>query len=139
MHSTPAEATRALIEAYYAAFNEGRPQSMLDLLSEDVAHDINQGKREAGRAAFAAFLDHMNVSYRERLTDIVVFASADGRRAAAEFVVHGEYLKTDAGLPEARGQRYVLPAGAFFDVRDGKIARVTNYYNLQDWTAQVGG
>ncbi|ABQ32116.1 MULTISPECIES: ketosteroid isomerase-related protein [Acidiphilium] len=139
MHSTPAEATRALIEAYYAAFNEGRPQGMLDLLSEDVAHDINQGQREAGRAAFAAFLDHMNVSYRERLTDIVVFASADGRRAAAEFVVHGEYLKTDAGLPEARGQRYVLPAGAFFDVRDGKIARVTNYYNLQDWTAQVGG
>jgi steroid delta-isomerase-like uncharacterized protein len=112
---------------------------MLDLLSEDVAHDINQGQREAGRAAFAAFLDHMNVSYRERLTDIVVFASAAGRRAAAEFVVHGEYLKTDAGLPEARGQRYVLPAGAFFDVRDGKIARVTNYYNLQDWTAQVGG
>ncbi len=27
--------------------------------------------------------------------------------------------------------------GAFFDIRDGKIARVTNYYNLQDWIAQV--
>ena len=22
-------------------------------------------------------------------------------------------------------------------VRDGKVARITNYYNLQDWIAQV--
>lgn len=127
-----------LIESYYAAFNAGNPQGMLDLLTDDVIHDINQGARETGRAAFAAFLDHMNVSYRERLADIVVMASADGARAAAEFVVHGEYLKTDPGLPEARGQRYILPAGAFFDIRGGKIARVTNYYNLEDWLKQVG-
>lgn len=64
-------------------------------------------------------------------------ASADGARGAAEFVVHGEYLSTDDGLPEASGQRYVLPAGAFFEVRDGKVARISNYYNLQDWIAQV--
>jgi len=42
-------------------------------------------------------------------------------------------------LPPANGQKYVLPGGAFFDIRGGKIARVTNYYNLQDWIAQVGG
>jgi len=68
---------------------------------------------------------------------MVVMANADGSRAAAEFVVNGEYLKSDEGLPPAHGQKYVLPAGAFFDVRDGKVARVTNYYNLQDWIAQV--
>ena len=51
--------------------------------------------------------------------------------------MHGEYLQTDPGLPEARGQRYVLPAGSFFALRDGKITRVTTYYNLQDWIAQV--
>ncbi|MCU4158493.1 nuclear transport factor 2 family protein [Acidiphilium sp. AL] len=127
-----------LIESYYAAFNAGQPRAMLDLLTDDVIHDINQGARETGRDKFAAFLDHMNISYRERLTDIVVMPGADGTRAAAEFVVHGEYLKTDPGLPEARGQRYVLPAGAFFDINDGRIARVTNYYNLQDWLRQVG-
>jgi hypothetical protein len=32
----------------------------------------------------------------------------------------------------------VLPAGAFFELKDGKISRVTNYYNLNDWIAQVG-
>lgn len=126
-----------LIERYYAAFNRGDWQAMLDGLTDDVAHDSNQGTRELGRDAFGVFLARMQRCYREKLTDIVVMASADGRRVAAEYLVHGEYMADDASLPPANGQRYVLPGGAFFELRDGKIARVTNYYNLNDWLAQV--
>ena len=129
----------ALIRAYLDAFNRGDRPAMLALLAEDVAHDINQGGREVGRDAFAAFMARMDRCYRERLADIAVMADATGTRAAAEFTVHGEYLATDEGLPEARGQRYVLPAGAFYAIRDGRIARVTMHYNLQDWIRQVGG
>jgi steroid delta-isomerase-like uncharacterized protein len=130
--------TTDLIDAYYAAFNAGDMEIFLELLTEDVVHDINQGERQVGKAAFAAFMAHMNRCYRERLTDLVVLAEPSGQRAAAEFVIHGEYLVTDAGLPEANGQTYELPVGAFFEIRDGKVARVTNYYNLNDWIAQVG-
>lgn len=126
-----------LILDYYAAFNRGDWAAMLALLTDDVAHDLNQGPRESGRDAFAAFLARMDRSYREQLRDIVVMASPDGVRAAAEYVVHGEYLVADAGLPPANGQTYVLPGGAFFDIREGKIARVTNHFNLQDWIEQV--
>lgn len=129
----------ALLSRYYAAFNAGDGQAMLACLSEDVAHDINQGERQIGKPAFAAFLDHMDRCYRERLADIVLMVSEDGTRGAAEFVVHGEYLATDEGLPPATGQRYVLPAGAFFDIANGRIARVSVYYNLSDWTRQVEG
>ena len=128
-----------LVRGYYDAFNRGDWAGMLERLSDDVAHDLNQGTRETGREAFAAFLRRMEASYREQLHEVVVMASADGSRAAAEYVVHGEYHHTDEGLPPANGQRYVLPGGAFFDIRDGAIARVSNYYNLQDWIAQVGG
>jgi steroid delta-isomerase-like uncharacterized protein len=128
-----------LIRRYYAAFNAGDWNGMLDCLGDEVVHDINQGKRETGKSAFRAFLAHMERCYREQLRDVVVMASADGTRASAEFVVHGEYLTTDEGLPPARGQTYVLPAGAFFAIGQGRIARVTNYYNLPDWTAQVVG
>lgn len=127
-----------LVLQYYAAFNRGDWAAMLDCLTGDIVHDLNQGARETGRETFAAFLDRMAVSYREQLRDVVVMASPDGARAAAEYVVHGEYIADDAGLPPARGQRYVLPGGAFFELRDQRIARVTNYYNLQDWLAQVG-
>jgi len=109
----------------------------LNLLTDDVIHDINQGKREVGKEAFTQFMACMNFNYKEQLVDMVVMASKNGQRAAAEFVVLGEYLKTDEGLPAANGQKYQLPAGAFFEVRDNKVARITNYYNLEDWISQV--
>lgn len=130
---------QTLITDYYARFNAHDWEGMLALLTDDVIHDINQGDRQTGSDRFRGFLAHMDRCYRERVEDLVVMVAADGRRAAAEFVIHGEYLHTDEGLPPAWGQRYVLPVGAFFDLRDGRIARVTNYYNLQDWLAQVAG
>ena len=128
-----------VIRAYYDAFNRQDMEAFLDLLTDDVAHDINQGGRHLGKQAFAEFMEHMNRCYREVLTDIVILENADGTRGAAEFVVNGEYLVTDEGLPEANGQKYVLPAGAFFEIRNGKVARISNTYNLNDWIAQVIG
>lgn len=127
----------ALITRYYAAFNAGDMDTFLSLLTDDVVHDINQGARETGKTAFAAFMERMSRHYREQLVDITVMATADGTRAATEFTVLGEYLTSDEGLPPASGQTYRLLAGAFFDIRDGKVARVTNYYNLEDWLRQV--
>jgi len=129
--------TRATIEAYYAAFNAGDAAGMLACVTDDIEHRVNEGAIRHGRARFAEFCSHMGVSYRETLKDMVIFVNEDASRGAAEFVVHGEYLQTDPGLPEAQGQRYILPAGAFFDLKDGKIARVTTFYNLADWIAQV--
>ncbi len=130
-------AAKTLIESYYAAFNRGDMPAFLALLTDAVAHDINQGGRDTGKAAFAGFMEQMNRCYQERIVDLVVMPSADGKRAAAEFTVEGVYKQADAGLPPAHGQKYRLPAGAFFDIRAGKVARVTNYYNLQDWLRQV--
>lgn len=131
--------SKETIQRYFDAFNAGDSDTMLALVSEDVQHFVNQGDVRKGRAAFAEFCSHMGVSYREELRDMVIFVSDDNSRAAAEFVVHGEYLQTDPGLPEAHGQRYVLPAGSFFALEGGKITRITTYYNLQDWIRQVSG
>jgi steroid delta-isomerase-like uncharacterized protein len=129
--------TVALIERYYAAFNAGDSEAMLACLAEDVVHDVNQGARRTGKAAFRAFSAHMERCYAEQLESIAVMATADGARAAAEFDVLGTYIETDEGLPPASGQTYRLPAGAFFEVRDGLIVRVTTYYNLTAWLMQI--
>lgn len=131
--------TEDLIRRYYAAFNARDWAGMVACLSNDVVHDANQGGRHQGKEYFSRFLAHMDRCYREELKEIVLLSSADGTRAAAEFVVHGTYLATDEGLPPARGQTYVLPAGAFFVVKAGLISRVSTHYNLKDWIAQVGG
>ena len=129
--------TRKLIEKYYAAFNKGDMRTFLGMLDGEVVHDINQGGTEVGTEAFARFMDKMNSHYREQVADLVVMASEDGRRAAAEFKIMGVYLKTDDGLPEARSQSYTLPVGAFFEIENNLIKRVTNYYNLQAWLNMV--
>ena len=131
--------TAALVRRYFDAFNAGDGEGMLACLTDDVIHDVNQGERRTGKEKFRAFNARMTHHYRERLDGIAVMVSKDGARAAAEFNVNGTYLETDSGLPAAKGQTYVLPAGTFFAIRDGKIARVTTYYNLTDWIAQVSG
>jgi steroid delta-isomerase-like uncharacterized protein len=131
------ETTRILIETYYRTFNSGDRAAFLELLTPDVVHDINQGGRETGQELFQKFLARMDRCYREEIKDVMVLVNVDGTRAAAEFVVHGSYFGTDDGLPDATGQSYVLPAGAFFTVQDGKVARISNFYNLPDWLRQV--
>jgi len=125
------------LRAYFDAFNRGDTEGMLACLDEDVRHHVNEGQVREGKDAFRAFCGHMSRCYAEELTDMVIFEAEGGTRAAAEYIVNGTYLETDAGLPEARGQTYRLPAGSFFSLEDGLITRVVTYYNLADWMRQV--
>lgn len=129
---------KQLIENYYHTFNSGGREAMLAMLADDVVHEINEGAAEVGRDAFRAFLGRMDRCYKEQVEDLVVFTSDTPNRAAAEFYIRGQYVATDDGLPEATGQTYHLRIGAFFEITNGKISRVTNYYNLADWMRMVG-
>ena len=48
-----------LLLDYYAALNRNDIDGVLALLCDDVVHELNQGPREVGRLAFAAFLQRM--------------------------------------------------------------------------------
>lgn len=130
-------ATEGLIKSYYAAFNAKKFNDMLALLTDDIIHDTNQGDRSVGKEVFTSFLADMDKYYDEFLDNMVIMTNADGTRASAEFICNGTYKVTCEGLPPARGQKYKLPVGCFFEVKEGKIARITNYYNLPDWVNQV--
>ena len=133
------KSTEALVQRYYDAFNRGDIDAMIDCLSPSFVHHVNEGEKRKGKVKFRAFCEHMSKCYKEELKDVVIMSSKDGSRAAAEFMVHGKYLETDGNLPKAAGQKYKLPGGAFIAVADGGITRVTTYYNLHDWIAQVSG
>ena len=136
---TARELTEDLIRRYYVAFNRsGDREAFLTMLDPTVEHDLNNAGREIGVPAFRTFMQRMDRCYYEQITGLVVFASEDGARAAAEFTVLGTYRETDDGLPPASGQTYRLPAGAFFEIRDGRVGRVTMYYNLKEWLRQIG-
>ena len=126
-----------VLSRYFDAFNRKDIEGMLDCLSDEVAHYVNEGDIRTGKEAFRGFCDHMAECYDERLTELVLFEAEGGTRGAAEYMVNGTYLKTDEGLPEANGQTYRLPAGSFFTLSEGRIIRIVTYYNLSDWIRQV--
>lgn len=129
--------TQKLIQNYYNAFNSKNYEVMLSLLSDNIVHDINQGDRMTGIPAFKSFLADMDRYYDENLEAITIMVNSDGGRASAEFICNGTYKNSCDGLPAARGQKYRLPVGCFFEVNNGKILRITNYYNMNDWLEQV--
>jgi steroid delta-isomerase-like uncharacterized protein len=131
------DATETLLRRYYDAFNQGDIDGMLACVSDDIVHDVNQSERRIGRERFHAFCARMAHHYKETLDGVTIMTNTDGTRASAEFNVRGSYLQTEEGLPDATGQAYALPAGAFFAIRDGRIARVSTYYNLTEWIMQV--
>jgi steroid delta-isomerase-like uncharacterized protein len=126
-----------IIEQYYTSFNAGNYQGMLDLLDDNVLHEPSQGSPRLGKAAFTEFLAHMERCYKEEVIAPRILISAGDAFASAEFMLRGTYLQTDSDLPQARGQTYHLRVGAFFDISNGKISRVSNHYNLSDWMRQV--
>lgn len=133
------QSTQNLIENYYHYFNEKDKSAFFNLLSDNIVHDINQGITEIGKEAFVKFMARMDIAYDEKISNLVVMPNKDGSRAAAEFIVEGTYLATDKGLPAAKHQRYRLRCGAFFEMQNDKIIRVTNYYNMQEWLKQIEG
>lgn len=130
--------TQDIVMAYYAAFNNKDYAAMLSLVADDVVHEPNQGTPRHGKALFETFVARMDECYAETLADIVYLEAPGHRdRAAVQFVVHGRYLQGEAGLPAAHGQSYVLPAAAFLEITEGKITRITTYYNLEHWIQLV--
>lgn len=111
-----------LVLAYCSAFNRGDWAGMLALLDDDIEHQFDHGPRESGKPAFAQFLQRWQLNRNERLRDIVVMASPDGARAAAEYLVERHPV---AG---AGGQHDSERGGAFFSISDAHIRRVSHYH-----------
>ena len=69
-------------------------------------------------------------------------ASLPRFEVSQENAYHFPYRDGAEGWPtfihkDAAIQTYSLPGGAFFALRQGRIARVSNWYNLPDWLRQV--
>ena len=126
-----------LVKQYYTAFNKQDWNKMLELVHPQVRHEPNQGEVRVGKEKFIEFLQQMDTAYQEQLTDMVFFTEDTGSRVAVEFTVNGVYKQGDEGFPPAHGQKYVLPAAAFLEVKNDKITRVTTYYNLPLWVKLV--
>ena len=128
--------SKELIKKYYDHFNKQEFDQMIGCLDKNIVHELNEGDSQEGLDAFKAFMKVMDAHYSEQVKELLVF-EGNANRFAAEFFIDGVYKKSQDGLPEAKNQKYYIRVGAFFEVKDQKITRVTNHYNLKNWIEVV--
>lgn len=127
----------ALIENFYDAFNRQNIRQILALVSENIAHDHNEGKMALGKPAFQHHLQTTFEHFKSAVHNPIILASESGRHASAKFHLSGVYVKTFPQYPEANGQGYVLTAGEFFELENKEIIRYTQYFNLHSLLGQL--
>jgi hypothetical protein len=72
----------------------------------------------------------MDECYEEALIVFVLFGEPNNRSVTSEFVVSGSIKKSTKTHQSAQEHIYFLATGAFLEIKNGKITRLTTYYNI---------
>lgn len=126
------------LKRLFVALNAGDRDAVLSCMSGEVLFDTFEGVREIGRESVRRVLAERASVYRESFRDLVLMTEDSGRRAAAEFTLRGFYQKQANGMPEASGQAFSVPGGAFFDMEDdGRVLRASFVLNAAELVRQL--
>lgn len=126
-----------LVQNYYDAIAAKDLSLFLELLTDDVVHEINQGLVEKGKALFKTFMEKQFSCGDQHIQNLIVFSSPDGKYATSRFTCSGKYTKSESGYPLATGQFWEIPVVSYFEIRENQFSHVAVYYNLADWINQV--
>jgi steroid delta-isomerase-like uncharacterized protein len=128
----------ALLAEWEAAMATHDPDRILALYADDavweevplnlVAHGQEEIRAHLGRV-FAATPD---------ITYDVTVGFAAGNRATAEWSITGTLTGTFPGLPPGNGQPFSLRGVSIFELKDGQIARYTEYWDGYAFLVQLG-
>jgi steroid delta-isomerase-like uncharacterized protein len=127
------DADSALAEKFVAAWNSHNPDKMLSVFTDDVFYeDVAFGEVSHGRAELRKFA----VSEFEGVPDLelkLVHASIHGGHGTIEWSFTG----TDKGVYKT-GKKFTVRGVSVVDVRDGKISRSLDFYDVATVMRQVG-
>jgi steroid delta-isomerase-like uncharacterized protein len=104
--------------------------------SDGILEDVANGFAARGHAEIATFLGKADSGLGDVEVDVTGVAVA-GDAAAIEYT----FAATNTGLipiPGAKGKRFTSRAVTFFELRDGLIARSSDYYDTGAVIDQLG-
>lgn len=131
----------ALVQVVYDGFNAKDFARIEPVLTDDVELvDMATGQTLHGKDGFSGWLGVWQVAApdaRAEVTSVVV----EGDRVATEHTgraTHTGPLPTPAGEIPPTGRRFELQFAEIFDLRDGRIARMTAYWDSASLLRQLG-
>jgi steroid delta-isomerase-like uncharacterized protein len=104
-----------------------------DCIKEDVAVGVRATGKEAmnavNRGAFAAVPD-MKIEL-----GLII---SSGNKAATEWTMSGSYSGKQPGAPAVVGRPFSMKGATIMQLRDGRISRVSDYWDSALFLRQVG-
>jgi len=119
--------TRAVVEAYFAAINTDAFADLAEVFAEDVEIHTVGAEPVVGREAALAHFPAVLANYAEHTDRVTRWIETPGA-IVTEIDFEGKL---------ADGRPVVFPALDVFDLRDGRIVKVTTWYDTRDVRRQV--
>ena len=114
------------VKEMYAAFAQGEIAAIMDALADDVEWDFEApaaipfGGKRRGRAEAQGFFTGIGATEENQVLTMTEFIESGNHVAT-----FGRYAAT----AKSTGIRYDTPAAHFWEFRDGKVVKYTNYSN----------
>jgi len=104
-----------------------------DCVYEDAAlHIIARGKKE-----LRSFLSYIYREVPDFHIELKSFFNS-GHWAASEWIMSGAWTQSTDPKVQPTGKSFAVPGASIIEIKDGKILRNTDYWNLTDYRQQVG-
>ena len=131
-----------LARRIYQAFNERRLDDAIALATEDVELTIVPwGQTFHGHDGFREFMTGFINGYSDIQIAEITNQVASAYGVATEFIARGTHdgtLVSPAGEIPATGKAVDFPIVEVWEVRDGKLAALRNYFDSATIMAQLG-
>lgn len=135
------EEISAVVRSLFDAFNDGDLARAVATVSDDfVLVDVAAGRTFHGPDGCRQWLETFRTALPDARTEIVNLFT-DGTRVASEHVGRGTNtgpFVTPAGTIPPTGRKVQLRIGEFYELRDGRIAKLHAYYDSATMMRQLG-
>ena len=125
----------------YAAWSEHEPDRLNAIVTEDAVHeDVASGHIARGKAEIKGLI-HAAFSFASDFRCTVTSLTLAGDTATTEWMIQGTQTGPAAspgGTIPPSGRKFQLRGASKIVFRDGRIARVTDYYDMATFLKQLG-
>lgn len=132
--------TVSLLLEWAAAATAADGPRLAALFTEDAEYeDVAVAHISRGHQEIMDFTKVFSTGFPDMVFTITnVVYDDDANRAAAEWTMAGTHKGDMPGMPPANGGTCNLRGMSFLELRDGKIARASDYWNMAEFLTQLG-
>jgi steroid delta-isomerase-like uncharacterized protein len=126
-----------MLEDYLAAWNSHDAEKIASFFTDDGVHeDVAIGEVNRGKEQLKAFASYTFTTFPDfKLERTSSFVAGDWR--GSEWIMSGTHTGDIPGIPTT-GKSFSIRGASISELREGKIRRNSDYWNLASFLQQVG-